>query len=298
MIKYLIIIILFIGPVTGYLAIKPTDIQETKNKSDSTKKKDDTSKVSNQIGVQKTTKSTKRDNPVTNLKNDLNPDEDKTSKSDVIYENYLSPKHLVFYTMACLFGIITTLFINRQSQKNKTNQHKKQIESFKEKINNLENRIWRPNQENNLTDHNKGESIRINTVETIIEEVSVPIELSVENNIPIIKNDDAKILYFPNPNLDGNFRSNEGNEVFIEGAAVYKFTLKDEITANVEFCDNLSSITIALNNRNEMILSIATETNAYNPSSTKILIVDNKKAKAQLEGNIWVIKEKAKIKYV
>lgn len=296
MIKYLIIIILFISPVIGYSAIKPINIQERKSENDSAKKELGTSKAIDQTGVQKTTRTTKQDDPATNLKGDLNPDKSKNSESGVVYENYLSPKHLMFYVMACLLGIVTTLFINRQSQKSKSNQHKKQIESLKKKINNLENRLWRPNQENNLPEHIKGESIQTNTVETIIEEISTPIELSVENKIPIAN--DVKILYFPNPNLDGNFRNNEGKESFIEGASVYQFILKDETNASVEFCDNTSSVTIALNNRNEMILDLATETNPYNPNAAKIMIVDNQKAKAQLEGNIWVIKEKAKIKYV
>lgn len=296
MIKYLIIIILLISPVIGYSAIKTINIQEKKSENDSAKKELGTSKAIDQADVQKTTKSTKQDAPATNLKDDLNPDKSKTSESDVVYENYLSPKHLVFYAMAFLFGVLTTLFINRQSRKSKSNQHKKQIESLKKKINNLESSLWRPNQENNLPEHIKGASIQINTAEKIIEEISIPIELPFENKIQIVN--DAKVLYFPNPNLDGNFRNNEGKESFIEGASVYQFILKDETNASVEFCDNTSSITIALNNRNEMILSLATETNPYNPNANKILIVENQKAKAQLEGDIWVIKEKAKIKYV
>ncbi|WP_113651293.1 hypothetical protein [Pedobacter namyangjuensis] len=294
--KYLIIIILFLSPLVGYSAIKTINAQEKKSENDSAKKKNDTSKVNDQIDSKKPDELTKQDDPATNSKSDLNSIESENSGLVVVREDYLSSKHLMFYAISCLFGIITTLFINKQYKKSETSRHEKQIDRLEEKIKELEKSLRRPNQENNLSKHIKSNSIHISGSETIIEEISIPIELSVENKIPMVN--DAKILYFPNPNLDGNFKNNEGKEVFIEGAAVYKFTLKNETNANVEFCDNLSSITIALNNRNEMILSLATETNPYNPNASKILIVDNKKAKAQLEDNIWVIKEKAKIKYV
>ncbi|KQN37244.1 hypothetical protein ASE92_20115 [Pedobacter sp. Leaf41] len=290
--KYLIIIVLFLSPFVGYSAIK---LIETKDKSDSTKKQDDTSKVNNQIGDQKAIDSTDQGDPATNIKDVQNPDKSMDSKADVTYENYLSLKHLLFYSMTCLLGVVTTWFINRKSYKDKSNQYKNKIRSLENEVNSL---TFRQNKGSNLLNRNEINTKQINLSEAGSEEISLPIELSVDNQILTINNAESRLLYFPNPNLDGNFRSSEGKEVFTEGASVYKFTLMDETNANVEFCDNLSSVTIALNNRNEMILSLATETNPYNPNASKIIIVDNKKAKAQLEGNIWLIKEKAKVKYV
>ena len=210
-------------------------------------------------------------------------------------QSYFSLMHIATYLLAFLFGIVPTLFY-----------YKKRLNTLRKKNNELNKKIeklkWNP-----ISKQVSSSSIstiissqdnkkEVEQEETIKEIISQPIELEVENRLPLVTN--TRILYFPNPNLDGHFKHNEGKETFIEGTSVYKFTLLDEYNATIEFCDNVSSVKIALNNKDIMILGLAIETNLHTPNVHQILIVDNQKAKAQLENNIWVIKEKAKIKYV
>lgn len=209
-------------------------------------------------------------------------------------ENYFSLTHLVIFTLAMLLGIVLTFLFS----KNKIDQFKANKRILEKRIKSLEQELL--SKKNKLPFINfrdkTVENIETDITELVNEEISQPIELQFENKVKLIA--EPKVLYFPNPNLDGNFRYNDGKETFIEGTSVYKFTLKDELNADVEFCDHISSVTIALNNRNEMILSLAIETNPYSSNAMKITTIESQKAKAQLENNIWVIKEKAKIKYV
>lgn len=103
-------------------------------------------------------------------------------------------------------------------------------------------------------------------------------------------------LYFPNPISDGFFLADNGRNAFTEGASIYKFTLTSPFEASFEYCEDPSSVKIALNNRNELLLSVAEEANAYNPSASKIIA--DPPGKATLEGSIWRVTQKAKIKYV
>lgn len=229
--------------------------------------------------------------------------------------DYLSKRYLPVYSSGMLCLVIVVLVIKMMSQNkelNKSEYERGKLESklresqekagellkkMKEITDNQSSFVALKNDTESLSHIYKPvEIIKKDEIHLISEEISNPIELEVENILPKIN--ELKTLYFPNPNNDGNFKNSEGKAVFIDGVSIYKFILQNENNALVEFCDDKYSVSIALNNRNEMILSLATESNAYNQNATQIVIIDNKKAKAQLEGNIWVIKEKAKIKYV
>ena len=136
--------------------------------------------------------------------------------------------------------------------------------------------------------------------EIVPENISPSIDLEVENSIksPVTVGNLLRILYFPNPNSDGNFKSTEGREAYLEGASIYKFSLFTDNDASFQFCEERSSVGIALNNRNELILSVAEEANAYNSGASKIVSTDTERGKAALEGSIWRVTQKAKIKYV
>ena len=141
--------------------------------------------------------------------------------------------------------------------------------------------------------------------EFVKEEISPTIDLEVKNIIPKepaeekpLADKPANILYFPNPNMSGDFKNAGGKPTFIEGTSIYKFLLISPTEARFEFCEEKSAVATAINNRNDLILSVAEESNAYTPNATKILIADNQKGKAVLEGLSWRITDKAKIKYI
>src|SRR5690606_15390248 len=54
-------------------------------------------------------------------------------------------------------------------------------------------------------------------------------------------------LYFPNPTSDGYFLADNGRNTFTEGASIYKFTLSSPSEATFEYCEDTSSVKIALN---------------------------------------------------
>lgn len=107
-----------------------------------------------------------------------------------------------------------------------------------------------------------------------------------------------KVMYFPNPATGGVFRKRDGRETFVEGASIYKFTLIGADQAEFEFCPDRSSVSIALNNRNELILNVAEELNPYNANANKLKSDLSERGKVKLEGNDWIITTKAKIKYI
>lgn len=119
---------------------------------------------------------------------------------------------------------------------------------------------------------------------------------SSESDKVLFRQPDYAPLYFPNPTSDGFFPTNNGRSSFIEGASIFKFNLASLNEATFEYCDDPSSIKIALNNRNELILSVAEELSAYIPSANKI--VTEVPGKASLEGEVWKVTQKAKIKYI
>lgn len=104
------------------------------------------------------------------------------------------------------------------------------------------------------------------------------------------------VLYFSTPNLSGEFRG--GSNTFDEGASIYKFSLISPTEAFFEFCDNKSSVGLALNHRNDLILAVAEESNAFNAGASRIVIDGNQQGQALLEGSFWKVTKKAKIKYI
>ena len=136
-------------------------------------------------------------------------------------------------------------------------------------------------------------------VKVVIEENSSTKEwnISTENkDAEIPKESYNSVLYFSTPNTSAEFRG--GTPVFDEGASIYKFSLISATEATFEFCENKSSVGLALNHRNEHILVAAEESNAFNPNASKIAIDGNHFGKAVFEGTFWKLTKKAKIKYL
>ena len=105
-------------------------------------------------------------------------------------------------------------------------------------------------------------------------------------------------LYFPSPLANGSFRKIDGSEVFIEGASIYRFTLISDSKAHYEICDDNSSNGMALNNRNDLILSVAEEQEGNHSSAKRILTFNGQSGEAVLEDDKWTVVKKLLIKYI
>jgi hypothetical protein len=108
----------------------------------------------------------------------------------------------------------------------------------------------------------------------------------------------AQYQYFPSPLSDGSFRKIDGKPQFIEGASIYRFTIISDLEAKFEFCDDKSSVSMALNNRNDLILTVADEMEGSSAGATKILTYKGMLGLVQLEDSKWILKRKAQIKYI
>lgn len=105
-------------------------------------------------------------------------------------------------------------------------------------------------------------------------------------------------LYFPSPLSDGSFRKIDGRTSFSEGASIYRFKLISDTNALFEFCEDNSSVSMALNNRNDLILSVAEEMEGHYSGAKRVMIYQGKMGRVQLVDNKWLLVQKAQIKYV
>lgn len=233
--------------------------------------------------------------------------------------NTLLPK--IYYAGFFLGGVILTLAFRlisrrgefRGSTKGKINIGRLSV-TDQELINDLRD------QNDKLSKSKRLLEKRIEVLEAQIPKVAVPKEESITSTIPIqpvneeasftkewevgsnitnleaIKESYQSVLYFSTPNRSGEFRG--GSNTFEEGASIYKFSLISPTEAFFEFCDNRSSVGLALNHRNDLILAVAEESNAFNPGASRIAIDGNQQGQALLEGSFWKVTKKAKIKYI
>ncbi|MGN7986147.1 hypothetical protein ACTJKC_02345 [Pedobacter sp. 22226] len=123
-----------------------------------------------------------------------------------------------------------------------------------------------------------------------VDTIEVPVEKSEQKG--------GKQQYFPSPLSDGSFRRVDGRESFLEGASIYRFNIVGEAEATFDFCEDFSSVSMALNNRNELILSVAEEVEGNYTTAKKILTYKGESGKAVLEDNKWNVVRKIKIKYL
>ncbi|PTS98625.1 hypothetical protein DBR11_14365 [Pedobacter sp. HMWF019] len=108
----------------------------------------------------------------------------------------------------------------------------------------------------------------------------------------------SKYLFFPSPLPGGSFRKVDGKDTFLEGASIYRFKMISETEAKFEFCEDSSSVGMALNNRVDLILSVAEEMEGNSSGAKKILTYNGETGKVVLEDTKWIIVKKIKIKYV
>jgi len=216
---------------------------------------------------------------------------------DVMTSNYLS--FAIVFVAGALFGFGVRSRIMKKTKRERNNPTM-EVTNFMKPDSDFHNGIHQQKVRIKKAKLDFISPIKMDYEEIIPEEKSEPIELEPGINISqtAISDDSVAIKYFPNPNQDGNFRNADGRNNFIEGASIYKFSMISGDEALFEYCEESSAIGIALNNRNELILSVADETNSYNPGASKISLMDNEKGRAILEGSIWRVTQKAKIKYI
>jgi len=130
----------------------------------------------------------------------------------------------------------------------------------------------------------------IDEKDVVVDTIEVQVEKSEQRS--------GRQQYFPSPLSDGSFRRVDGRESFLEGASIYRFNIVGEAEATFDFCEDFSSVSMALNNRNELILSVAEEVEGNYTTAKKILTYKGESGKAVLEDNKWNVVRKIKIKYL
>lgn len=210
-------------------------------------------------------------------------------------------EHFFSYSVAFLAGCLLTMIVMMLLKKPKHRDHYRNPQSFSRSSQHhgqndfaqYRNPVSRPI-EPEIPSPKSDEQIAV-PVDDVSRTVEFPNIENVLNKEPVTE---ASIMYFPNPNIEGNFRKVDGRTGFVEGASIYKFNLLSATEAEFEFCKEKSSIAIALNNRNELILNVAEELNAYTSKASQILSESDEKGTAYLDGSVWKVTRKAKIRYV
>lgn len=145
---------------------------------------------------------------------------------------------------------------------------------------------------------------KLNRAEDTITELNKLKELPAKTfekspELPISPPTQQKAIrkYFSSPLMDGSFMHSDGQDSFSLGASVYCFMLKSDQEAEFEFCEDPSSISMALNNRTDLILTVAEEKegNAFNARG--ISTYNGNVGKAKLANDKWIVVEKLQIKY-
>jgi len=142
----------------------------------------------------------------------------------------------------------------------------------------------------------KRSEITISELDNTIEESKVKQTAEVAVDTEPVQNS-SNYLYFPSPLSDGSFRKIDGKQQFLEGASIYRFNLISDTEASFEFCDESSSVSMALNNRSDLILSVAEEMEGASAGAKKILTYKGIVGQALLEDNKWIVIRKVQIKY-
>lgn len=102
-------------------------------------------------------------------------------------------------------------------------------------------------------------------------------------------------FYLSTPNSNGTFNDTSATTTFKEGASMYRFTKSALNKATFCIDEREASIKLALQYPDKSIDPVCEALNAYNPKATRI--VTREPGTAELQGDKWVIQNKAKITY-
>lgn len=105
-----------------------------------------------------------------------------------------------------------------------------------------------------------------------------------------------KIKYFKSPISDGTFRNEHQSDEIEFANTMFKFEFqKDEKTAKFEFCGDEKVIRHAINFSELNIEKVCVYTNTKNNFNTQIITIEP--GVAELQGDKWIVTQKAKIKF-
>jgi hypothetical protein len=104
-----------------------------------------------------------------------------------------------------------------------------------------------------------------------------------------------EVFYLSTPNKDGSFNQSSVHTAYQEGGSIYRFTKTRYGYAEFQIDENPSSVKLALEYADKNIDPVCEAVNAYNPKAERIMTMQP--GRADLEGDKWIVSNKAKIRY-
>lgn len=105
----------------------------------------------------------------------------------------------------------------------------------------------------------------------------------------------TEIFFLSTPNSDGSFNESSASSSYREGATIYRFTKIGSTKAMFQIDEKDASVKLALQYPDKNIDPVCDAENAFNPKATRIITVQP--GEAELHGDKWIRKTKAKIRY-
>lgn len=117
-----------------------------------------------------------------------------------------------------------------------------------------------------------------NVIDTITKSVSYPV-----------------IFYFRQPSNDGNFKNELKIDDFEPSLSMFKFNLNSDLKSTFEYCGDSSISKLISNNPNTHLGLVCDFVNTSDQYNSRIENITA--GKAELKNNIWVVTQKARIKF-
>jgi hypothetical protein len=115
-------------------------------------------------------------------------------------------------------------------------------------------------------------------------------EIAEPNNKPVT-------FFMPSPDNDGNFDNRKKSEHFIPSESIYKFIMNENSDKEAEFYihQDPNNMERAINYYSSILEKVCKSENAFDPRGKSVVTIEP--GVAVLDGNKWVVKEKALVKY-
>lgn len=125
----------------------------------------------------------------------------------------------------------------------------------------------------------------------------VEIQINKENTNEITSERDSNSadIFMPSPNSEGGFNNSSASVNYKDGASMYVLKKLSSTKASYRLDDRGSSINRALQLPDRNIIPVCESSNEYEPRFNKIKT--DEPGVVELEGDKWIVKQKAKITY-
>jgi hypothetical protein len=210
--------------------------------------------------------------------------------------NLLEIKNIIIFILLVL---IIVYIISNQNLKKKLKNQKRDLK----RINNQQNLAYKIQSESD-TNYNlqrklkeKDEEIddlkrKLKEKDEEIDDLKRKLEYKVNSEIE----SDVKIKYFRAPISNGSFSVEHQSDKIEIANTMFKFEIqKDEKTAKFEFCGDEKSIKHAINFSEKNIEIVCDYTNTKDNFKSQIINIEP--GIVELQDQIWIVKQKAKIKF-